>query len=420
MTKFLLFTLLFTFSLGYGQITKNVFFVGNSYIHTNDLPQLIAQVATSTGDQLVHQSHTPGGSTLQQHANNTNVTATISQGNWDYVVLQEQSQTPAFPNNYVNAYMFPFAAQLSTLVKNENPCGNPIFFMTWGYKNGDATNCNGGLTNMCTYQGMDDTIYNRYMQMATNNEALVSPVGRVWKAIREQHPQLELYSPDNSHPSYLGSMAAAYTFYTVIFKKNPVLATFNGTLSSADAQILKNIVKTVVFDQMDTWLINANDVHSSFTYSAVQNQPLNIQFTNQTANATTYLWNFGDGSTSTLQNPTHTFAAPGTYNVSLTTNACTTNQTKTKILQLQALSTQETDVKTVKIYPNPVSEILYIDSKYNVENIELLDMVGRKIDVEAKNEGERISVSLQHLSKGFYMLQFTLKGKIYQHKIHKK
>ena len=29
-------------------------------------------------------------------------------------------------------------------------------------------------------------------------------------------------------------------------------------------------------------------------------------------------WNFGDGTTSTAQSPSHTYAAPGTYNVTLT------------------------------------------------------------------------------------------------------
>jgi gliding motility-associated-like protein len=40
-------------------------------------------------------------------------------------------------------------------------------------------------------------------------------------------------------------------------------------------------------------------------------------FTNTSANASTYSWTFGDGGTSTLQNPTHTFATSGTYAVSL-------------------------------------------------------------------------------------------------------
>lgn len=45
-------------------------------------------------------------------------------------------------------------------------------------------------------------------------------------------------------------------------------------------------------------------------------------FTNTSANADSYSWDFGDGNTSTEENPTHTFANDGSYNVVLTaTNA---------------------------------------------------------------------------------------------------
>lgn len=41
----------------------------------------------------------------------------------------------------------------------------------------------------------------------------------------------------------------------------------------------------------------------------------------------TSAWDFGDGNTSTLANPSHTYTTPGTYNVCLTgTNACGSNQ----------------------------------------------------------------------------------------------
>lgn len=64
---------------------------------------------------------------------------------------------------------------------------------------------------------------------------------------------------------------------------------------------------------------------ANFTY----NNPYGglVQFINQSVNSpTTYAWTFGDGGTSSAQNPTHTYATNGTYNVCLTvTNVSGTN-----------------------------------------------------------------------------------------------
>ncbi len=60
--------------------------------------------------------------------------------------------------------------------------------------------------------------------------------------------------------------------------------------------------------------------------------PLTVQFTDaSTGNPTSWSWDFGDGGTSTAQNPSYTYEAAGTYTVSLTaTNACgSTSETKT-------------------------------------------------------------------------------------------
>ena len=67
--------------------------------------------------------------------------------------------------------------------------------------------------------------------------------------------------------------------------------------------------------------------------------PLTVRFTDtSTGEITAWLWDFGDGATSTEQNPTHTYTAPGTYTVSLTaTNAGgSSTESKTDYIMVMA------------------------------------------------------------------------------------
>ncbi len=68
--------------------------------------------------------------------------------------------------------------------------------------------------------------------------------------------------------------------------------------------------------------------------------PLTVQFTDQTPSATSWIWNFGDGTpNSTTQSPSHTYTAAGSYNVTLTvTNAagCTGTVTQNQEVTITA------------------------------------------------------------------------------------
>jgi PKD repeat protein len=58
--------------------------------------------------------------------------------------------------------------------------------------------------------------------------------------------------------------------------------------------------------------------------------PLNVTFSDTSTGApTNWAWNFGDGNTSTIENPGHTYAGPGNYSVSLTAGNQLGNSTKT-------------------------------------------------------------------------------------------
>ncbi len=67
--------------------------------------------------------------------------------------------------------------------------------------------------------------------------------------------------------------------------------------------------------------INAQHCHPSFHFTVNGNTVIFEDLSTADGNITSYNWDFGDGNTSTEQNPTHTYATPGTYNVCLTITA---------------------------------------------------------------------------------------------------
>ena len=90
--------------------------------------------------------------------------------------------------------------------------------------------------------------------------------------------------------------------------------------------------------QTQTNLITANypaPIASFTTNATTGTAPLNIQFTDtSTGNINTYNWDFGDGTTSTQQNPTHTYNTPGTYTITETVTGLggTNSQTQTNLI----------------------------------------------------------------------------------------
>ncbi len=73
-----------------------------------------------------------------------------------------------------------------------------------------------------------------------------------------------------------------------------------------------------------------SDFTADITYSCIV--PAIVSFTNNSLNGSSYVWNFGDGSTSTVTSPTYTYTSAGVYTVSLNvtgSSACGTNDTLT-------------------------------------------------------------------------------------------
>lgn len=389
--------------------------MGNSYTAVNNLPQLISDVALSAGDTLIFDSNTPGGYTLQGHYTNTTSTNKIAAGTWNVVVLQEQSQLPSLQESVVESQVFPYAQKLDSLITLYNFCGETMFYMTWGRKNGDATYC-GTWPPVCTYEGMDSLLQLRYMMMADSNDAEVAPVGAVWNFIRQHYPTIELYDSDESHPSPAGSYAAACTFYCAIFRKDPTLITYNYTLQATDAANIRNSVKAVVFDSLQSWHIGEYVPDAEFSYSSgVANS---VNFNNHSVYADSFYWDFGDGNNTTEPNPQHTYANAAVYQVMLIATHCDVHDTVYHDVNTTMTFMMSSMEQEIRVFPNPTSDCFSIVMNQNEEQkqVQIFNTFGEIVFVTAPFLSNTITICPK-LKNGIYLIWLTTENQTYTFRV---
>ncbi len=142
---------------------------------------------------------------------------------------------------------------------------------------------------------------------------------------------------------------------------------------------------------------------------------LEVSFTNTSTQATNFEWDFGDGKSSNEENPTHTFLTTGDYFVTLnaSNDFCSSSITFTvPVSTNSAKDISSNDL--VKVYPNPVGEILKIEIEpqflNGLERIELIDINGRVLDIN-QDLSSMNQMNVSTLPSGIYLLRFrTEKG----------
>ncbi len=152
---------------------------------------------------------------------------------------------------------------------------------------------------------------------------------------------------------------------------------------------------------------------ANFTF---QPNDLNVIFSNTSQNATTYLWDFGDGQTSTEANPTHAYAAPGNYIVKLSsTNDCRTIDRTITIVLTSGLS-DLTEKIAVRILPNPTPGDFRVELDSRISGpvqLSLLDARGRLVKTIQTVVKQSVTVVLfenNSLAKGVYQLNILTDG----------
>jgi hypothetical protein len=140
----------------------------------------------------------------------------------------------------------------------------------------------------------------------------------------------------------------------------------------------------------------------------------NVTFTNTTTNSTTWQWSFGDGNTSTLENPTHTYASNGSYVISLTANSASCGSSTFNLpLELSVGIGQIAGVEDVQLFPNPTLGLISLQFTSNRNQtfaIRVTDATGRLIEQDAITNYSGTynkTYDLSSLARGMYFFTIT-------------
>ena len=181
-----------------------VLMLGNSFTHVNNVNELMACL---TGWQV--ERVTRGGAFLRQMIDladerSAQVSEALDRQKWDYVVLQEQSNTPA-----LRAHLFHHSVQKLCEMIRQNGA-KPVLYATWAYREGSEKLATTGMT----YDEMDKALYDAYHKAGEENGALVADVGKAYTAMRHL---IDPYSKeDDYHPSEAGALLAAHVISQTI------------------------------------------------------------------------------------------------------------------------------------------------------------------------------------------------------------
>jgi len=186
-----------------------VLFIGNSYTYVNDLPMVIADLASAAHEARPFKPDVVlvGGATLEGHIAGKDALPAIARGGWDAIVLQEQSTRPITDPDK----MWRDVKTLADAATKAN--AKLVLYETWARE---------GLP------GTQDSLTHVYRKAASDVHAVVAPVGEVWSAFRAQEGAIPagthsvLFRADGSHPSPVGTYLAATVLYQTLYGKSPV------------------------------------------------------------------------------------------------------------------------------------------------------------------------------------------------------
>jgi PKD repeat protein len=161
-------------------------------------------------------------------------------------------------------------------------------------------------------------------------------------------------------------------------------------------------------DFKQTYVTITPNAAASFTYDASAS-PL-VTFTSTSTNASTYSWDFGDASPlDNTANPSHTYAGPGTYNVTLTVTSaggCNTDFI-TQSVTVVATGISTLNASNLSIYPNPSTGLFTLNMGTTTKtHVEIYNMVGELISAQ-EFTAQTANIDLSNVKAGVYSVKIS-------------
>jgi len=155
-----------------------------------------------------------------------------------------------------------------------------------------------------------------------------------------------------------------------------------------------------IFDMSTNFLWKQHKPEVGYTDSATG---LSVDFSDTSTGAISWLWDFGDGNTSSLQNPTHEYAIEGTYDVKLyVENDIKSWNEISKSLTYVPLAITDEHTLNFSVFPNPTNGVLTITSKTLINRVEIYSILGKEILNTAMNSD---SIDISILNRGVYIIK---------------
>lgn len=423
--RFLTFALFLALSTGYGSLaaqneTLKVLFLGNSYTASNNLPQIVEDIASSAGDSLYWQQVVSGGQYLEAHAADPNVATAFAAEDWDYIVLQEQSQIPVIPFFRQNL-MYVGADSLEGLRQQLAPCAEFMMFLTWGRENG-GQQCNGGYCSVdfTDFHHYQDTLTWAYQVVADDIGAGIAPNGECWRTALLSDSlapaPLDLFSSDGSHPAIEGSYLAGLSLYASMFEKtvqSRVSWHPNG-VDSTMAVYYRWAADTTIWPNLAAWRLDTTDTLPTPSYTLTSNEDTAFFVINPEP-GWQYEWVLENGDTLSGDSATYLFDTTGVYYAQLKAVGQCDSLTLIDSVEINLTVTSAPSALSsngFEVFPNPVraGQVLQLQLPANAGAVrwELLSLEGQRWAAGQLQDAQTARLPLPDaLPTGAFLLRVT-------------